>query len=36
MSDISDQRRYYERMIDEIADAHREQLDQLKAENARL
>lgn len=36
MSDLSDQRRYYERMIDEIADAHREQLDQLKAENARL
>ena len=36
MSDLSDQRRYYERMIDEIADAHREQLDQLKAENAKL
>lgn len=36
MSDISDQRKYYERMIDEIADAHREQLDQLKAENDKL
>ena len=33
MSDISDQSKYYERMIDEIADAH---IDQLKAENAKL
>lgn len=36
MSDISEQRRYYERMIDDLAVVHREQLDQLKAENAKL
>lgn len=36
MSDVSDQRRYYERMIDEIGIEHRKQIDQLKAENAKL
>ena len=36
MSDISDQRRYYERMMDEIAAERQEQFDQLKAENAKL
>ena len=36
MSDTSDQSRYYERMMDEIAVAHREQIDQLEAENAKL
>lgn len=36
MSDTSDQRRYYERMMDEIAVAHHEQIDQLEAENAKL
>lgn len=36
MSDISDQRRYYERMMDEIAAEHQKQLDQLRTENAKL
>lgn len=36
MSDISDQRRYYERMMDEIAAERQEQFDQLRAENAKL
>lgn len=36
MSDVSEQRRYYERMIDEIATEHRQQIDQLEAENAKL
>lgn len=36
MSDVSDQRRYYERMIDEIATEHRRQIDHLEAENAKL
>ena len=36
MSDVSDQRRYYERMIDEIAATHRGHIDQLQAENAKL
>lgn len=36
MSDISDQRRYYERMMDEIAAEHQKQLDQLRTENAEL
>lgn len=36
MSDVSDQRRYYERMMDEIATAHRDELDRLEAENAKL
>ena len=36
MSDISDQRRYYERMMDEIAAEHQKQLDQLRTENADL
>jgi hypothetical protein len=36
VSDVSDQRRYYERMIDEIAATYREQVDQLQDENAKL
>ena len=36
MSDVSDQRRYYERMMDEIATEHRQQIDQLEAENDKL
>ena len=36
MSDVSDQRRYYERMMDEIAAEHQKQLDQLRTENAKL
>jgi hypothetical protein len=36
VSDVSDQRRYYERMMDEIAIEHRQQIDQLQAENAKL
>ena len=36
MSDISEQRRYYERMMDEIDAVHRQQIDQLQAENAKL
>ena len=36
MSDISDQRKYYERMMDEIAIEHRQQVDQLQAENKKL
>lgn len=36
MSDLGDQRRYYERMMDEIATEHRQQIDQLEAENAKL
>lgn len=36
MSDISEQRRYYERMIDEIAETCREQHEKLQAENAKL
>ena len=36
MSDVSDQRRYYERMLDEIATEHRQQIDHLKSENAKL
>ena len=36
MSDISDQRRYYERMMDEIAAEHQRQFDQLRTENAEL
>ena len=36
MSDVSDQRKYYERMMDEIAIEHRQKVDQLKAENAAL
>jgi hypothetical protein len=36
VSDISGQRRYYERMMDEIAIEHRQQIDQLQAENAKL
>jgi hypothetical protein len=36
MSDVSDQRRYYERMMGEIAVEHRQQIDQLEAENAKL
>ena len=36
MSDVSDQRRYYERMMDEIAVEHRQQVDQLQAENEKL
>ena len=36
MSDVSDQRRYYERMMDEIAVEHQMQLDQLQAENTKL
>ena len=34
MSDVSDQRKYYERMMDEIAIEHRQKVDQLRAENA--
>ena len=34
--DISDQRRYYERMMDEIDAVYRRQIDQLQAENAKL
>ncbi len=36
MSDISEQRRYYERMIDEISETCREQHENLQAENAKL
>ena len=36
MSDISDQRRYYERMMDEIDAVHRQQVDQLEKQNAKL
>lgn len=36
MSDVSDQRRYYERMLDEIATEHRQQIDHLEFENAKL
>lgn len=36
MSDISEQRRYYERMIDEIVETCREQHEKLQAENAKL
>ena len=36
MSDISDQRRYYERMMDEIDAVHRQQVDQLEKQNAQL
>lgn len=36
MSDVNDQRRYYERMMDEIATEHRQQIDQLEAENDKL
>lgn len=36
MSDVSDQRRYYERMMDEIATEHRQQIDQLEKQNAKL
>lgn len=36
MSDLGDQRRYYERMIDEIANEHRQQIDQLESENSKL
>jgi prefoldin subunit 5 len=36
VSDVSDQRKYYERMMDEIAIEHRRQVDQLQAENAAL
>lgn len=36
MSDVSDQRRYYERMMDEIATEHRQQIDQFEAESAKL
>jgi predicted nucleic acid-binding Zn-ribbon protein len=36
VSDVSDQRRYYERMMDEIAIEHRQKVDQLQAENAAL
>ena len=36
MSDVNEQRRYYEHMMDEIATEHRQQIDQLKDENAKL
>lgn len=36
MSDVNDQRRYYERMMDEIAVEHRQQIGQLEDENAKL
>jgi hypothetical protein len=36
VSDVSDQRRYYERMMDEIAIEHRQKVDQLQAENVKL
>ena len=36
MSDVSDQRRYYERMMDDIAIEHQRQLDALTAENTKL
>lgn len=36
MSDVSDQRMYYERMMDEIAVEHQKQFDKLTAENAKL
>lgn len=36
MSDVSDQRRYYEHMMDEIAIEHRQQIDQLEKQNAKL
>jgi hypothetical protein len=36
VSDISDQRKYYERMMDEIAIEHRQQVDKLQSENAKL
>ena len=36
MSDTSDQRRYYERMMDEIAEEHRRAIAELQAENEKL
>lgn len=36
MSDISEQREYFERMIDEIGADYRKQIEQIKAENTRL
>lgn len=36
MSDVSDQRKYYERMMDEVAAERQKQMDQLRNENNRL
>ena len=36
MSDVSDQRRYYERMMDEVGAEYRSRIADLQAENAKL